>query len=84
MRPASTLLNETSLLSDRCVRVPETSTNAETMNEEPETELTIAADVDGLVEPNAATVPPELIARARANLRAMRIQTTRRSSLDAQ
>ena len=84
MRLASKLLNETSLLSDRCVRVPETSTNAETMNEDPETELTIAVDADGLVEPNAATVAPELIARARAILHAMKIQTTRRSSLDAQ
>ncbi len=84
MRTESTLLSETSLLSDRCVRVPETSTNAETMIEEPETKLTIAVDADGLVEPNAATVAPELIARARAILRAMKTQTTRRSSLDAQ
>jgi len=58
--------------------------NAETMNEEPETGLIIAVDADGLVEPNAATVAPELIARARAILRTMKIQTTRRSSLDAQ
>jgi hypothetical protein len=84
MRPASTLLNETSLLSNRCVRVPETSTNAETTNAEPETGLIIAVDADGLVEPNAGTVAPELIAQARAILRAMKIQTTRRSSLDAQ
>jgi hypothetical protein len=84
MRPASTLLNETSLVRDRCVRVPETNTNAETMNAEPETGLIIAADADGLVEPNAATLAPELTARARAILRAMKIQTTRRSSLDAQ
>ena len=72
------------MLSDRCVRVPETSTNAETMTEEPETGPILAIDTDGLVEPNAATVAPELIARARAILRAMRIQTIRRSSLDAQ
>ena len=84
MRPASKLLNETSLLSDRCVRVPETSTNAETMNAEPETGLIIAVDADGLVEPNAATVAPELIARVRASLRAMKITTMRRSRLDAQ
>ncbi len=84
MRPASKLLNETSLVRDRCVRVPETSTNAETMNEEPETKLTIAVDADGPVEPNAATVAPELIARVRAILRAMKTRTTRRSSLDAQ
>ena len=84
MRPASKLLNETSLLSDRCVRVPETSTNAETMNAEPETGLIIAVDADGLVESNAATVAPELIARARSILRPMKIQTTCRSSLDAQ
>jgi len=82
MRPALKLLNETSLLSDRCVRVPETSTNAQTMNAEPETGLIIAVDADGLVESNAATVAPEMIARARAILRAMKIQTTRRSSLD--
>ena len=84
MRTESTLLSETSLLSDRCVRVPETSTNAETRTEEPETGPIIAVDADGLVEPNAATVAPELIARARAILRAMRIRTTRRSNLDAQ
>lgn len=84
MRPTSTLLNETSLLSDRCVRVPETSTNAETMNAEPETGPIIEVDADGLVESNAATVAPELIARVRASLRAIKIQTTCRSSLDAQ
>jgi hypothetical protein len=82
MRLASKLLNETSMTSDRCVRVPETSMNAQTMNAEPETGLIIAVDADGLVESNAATVAPEMIARARAILRAMKIQTTRRSSLD--
>jgi len=70
------------MTSDRCVRVPETSMNAQTMNAEPETGLIIAVDADGLVESNAATVAPEMIARARAILRAMKIQTTRRSSLD--
>jgi hypothetical protein len=82
MRSASTLLNETSLVSDRCVRVPETRTNAETLNDEPETRPLIAVDADGLVEPITATVAPELIARARAILRAMKIQTTRRSGID--
>jgi hypothetical protein len=69
MRPASKLPRETSLVRDRCVPVPETSTNAETTNEEPETGPIIAVDADGLVEPNAATGAPELIARARAILR---------------
>ena len=72
------------MTSDRCVRVPETSMNAQTMNAEPETGLIIAVDADGLVESNAATVAPEMIARARAIPRALKIQTTRQSSLDAQ
>ena len=38
----------------------------------------------GLVEPITATVAPELIARVRASLRAMKIITMRRSRLDAQ
>jgi hypothetical protein len=46
MRLASKLLNETSMTSDRCVRVPETSMNAQTMNAEPETGLIIAVDAD--------------------------------------
>jgi len=69
----SKLLSETSMLSDRCVRVPETSKNAETMNEEPEIGPIIAVDGGGLVEPNTVAAP-ELIARVRASLRAMKIR----------
>jgi hypothetical protein len=72
------------MLTDRCVRVPETRQRAETMSEEPETGPIIAVADDELVEPITATVAPEPIARVRASLRAMRITTMRRSSLDAQ
>ncbi len=82
MRTESKLLNETSLVSDRCVRVPETSTRAETMNEEPEIGPIIAVDADGLVEPNPAMVAPDLIARVRAMLRAMKMRQLRQSSPD--
>ena len=82
MRTASrsTLLNETSLLSDPCVRVTETSRPAETMNHEPEPGLIIV--LAGLVEPKPVAAP-ELTARVRASLRAMTNQTTRWSRLDA-
>ena len=76
MRPTSTLLNETSLVRDRAMPMPTTPTNPVPMMTEPMH--------DRLVEPITATVAPELIVRARAILRAMKIQTTRRSSLDAQ
>ena len=71
MRTGSKLLSETSMLSDHCVRVRETGRH----DDEPD---------DGLVEPITATVAPELIARVRASLRAMKIITMRRSRLDAQ
>jgi hypothetical protein len=84
MRPASTLLNETSMLSDSavCVRVPETSQHAETLvDDEPANGLAIDDTSPRLIEPMVA---PELIARVRAMLRAMKITTMRRSRLDAQ
>ena len=80
----SKLPSETSMLSDRCVRVPETGRHAETLVDEPEKGPIIAVDDDGLVEPITATVAPELIARVRASLRAMKITTMRRARLDAQ
>jgi hypothetical protein len=80
MRTGSKLLRETSMLSDHCVRVPETSRH----HDEPENGPIIAVDDDGLVEPITATVAPELIARVRASLRAMKIITIRWSRLDAQ
>jgi hypothetical protein len=77
----SKLLNETSMLSDHCVRVPETSRH----DDEPEPNgPIIAVDDDGLVAPITATVAPELIARVRASLRAIKITRMRRSRLDAQ
>jgi hypothetical protein len=81
MRTGSKLLSETSMLSDHCVSVPETSRH----DDEPEPNgPSIAVDDDGLVEPITATVAPEFIARVRASLRAMKIITMRRSRLDAQ
>ena len=52
MRLSSKLLNETSMTSERCVRVPATSKNAETMIDESEVGLIIALNDDGLVEAN--------------------------------
>ena len=78
----SKLLSETSMPSDRCVRVPETSRH----DDEPETNGPIIA-VDERVQTMpaiTATVAPEVIARVRAMLRAMKITTMRRSRLDAQ
>ena len=54
----SKLLSETSMLSDRCVRVRETGRHAETLVDEPENGPIIAVDDNGLVEPIAATVAP--------------------------
>jgi hypothetical protein len=84
MRTGSKLLRETSMLSDHCVRVPETGRHAETFVDEPENGPIIAVDDDGLLEPITATVAPELVARVRASLRAMKIITMRRSRLGAQ
>jgi hypothetical protein len=71
------------MLRDRtvCVRVPETSRNAETLvDDEPANGLAIDDTGPRLMEP---LVAPELIARVRASLRAMKITRMRRSRLDA-
>jgi hypothetical protein len=65
MRPASKLLNETSLLSDRCVRVRETvKIPAPTMTV-PMNDGSVVVDDVLIANPVAA---PELIARVRASL----------------
>ena len=81
MRPASTLLNETSLVSNRCVRVPETAKIPMPMMTAPMNDGLLVVD-DRLIE--HAIAAPELIARVRASLRAMKITRMQRSSLDAQ
>jgi hypothetical protein len=80
MRLASTLLNETSMLSDRCARVRETAKIPVPMVTEPMNDGLVVVD-DGLVE--NAIAAPELIARVRASLRAMKITRMQRSRLDA-
>jgi hypothetical protein len=80
MRLASTLLNETSMLSDRCVRVRETAKIPVPMMTEPMNDGLVVVD-DGLIE--NAIAAPELIARVRASLRAMKITRIQRSRLDA-
>jgi len=56
------------------VRVPETGRSVETMMNEPENGPVIMVDD----EPNTAMVAPELIARVRPMLRAMKIRQTHR------
>ena len=78
---ASTLLNETSLVSDRCVRVRETAKIPVPMMTEPMNDGPVVVD-DGLIENPIAA--PELIARVRASLRAMKSTRIKRTRLDAQ
>jgi hypothetical protein len=74
----ATISTRTSLLRDLCVRVPETGRDGEPMHAMvPENGPVLVVD-DG---PNTAIVAPELIARVRASLRAMKIRQMRRSSL---
>ena len=72
------LLSETSLLSDRCVRMRETAKIPVPMMTEPMIDGLVVID-DGLIE--HAIAAPELIARVRASLRAIKIT---RMQLDAQ
>lgn len=82
MRPASTLLNETSLVRDWVMSVPTTPKNPVPMMM---TESMNGTAVDnGLVAPITAMVAPELIARVRAMLRAAKVTRMQRSRLDAQ
>ena len=55
------------------------------MNDEPDqTGLVIVVDdVRPMVEPNTAMVAPELIARVRAMLRALKIRQTNQARLDS-
>jgi hypothetical protein len=81
MRTVSKLLRETSLVSDRCVRVRETAKIPVPMMTEPMNDGPVEVD-DGLIEHPIAA--PELIARVRASLRAMKITRIKRTRLDAQ
>jgi hypothetical protein len=81
MRPASTLLNETSLVRDRAMPMPTTPTNPVPMMTEPMNDGLVVVD-DELIE--NAIAAPELIARVGASLRAMKITRMQRSRLDAQ
>ena len=77
----SKLLSETSMLSDRYVRVRETPKNPVPMMTEPMNDGLVVVD-DRLIE--HAIAAPELIARVRASLRAMKITRMPRSRFDAQ
>jgi len=75
-RHDATISTRTSLLRDLCVRVPETGRDGEPMNGMvPENGPVIVVD-DG---PKTALVAPELIARVRASLRAMKRRQIQRS-----
>jgi hypothetical protein len=81
MRTASKLLSETSPVSDRCAHVPETAKIPVPMMTEPMNDGLVVVD-DGLIENPIAA--PELLARVRASLRAMKITRIKRSRFDAQ
>ena len=77
----SKLLSETSLLSDRRLRVRETVKIPAPKMTEPMNDGLVVVDDVLIANPVAA---PELIARVRASLRAMKITRMRRSPFDAQ